>query len=233
MALRILRQIADCIQNGVWNSIMADEVTDSSNKEQLVICLRWVDNHLNPHEEFIGLHSVDQIDIATLVHIIKDTLIRLNLKLEDCRGQRYDSTANMYGIRSGVATQISAEESRVFYTHCFCHSLDLAACDIIKNSKVVKIALDVTYEICKLSPRKDVDSMFDKIKKDVCPDTIGFCVLCPTCWTVRAASLSSVIENYTVFQDPCIKETETKARILGVEAQMKTFNYLRIWYITW
>ena len=74
--------------------------------------------------------------------------------------------------------------------------------------------------------------MFDEIKKDVCPGTIGFRVLCPTRWTVRAASLSSVIENYTVFQDlwpeclDCTKDTETKARILGVEVQMKTFNYL-------
>ena len=233
MALRILRQIADCIQNGVWYSIMADEVTDSSNKEQLIICLRWVDNHLNPHEEFIGLYSVDRINAATLVHVIKDTLIRLNLKLEDCRGQCYDGAANMCGIRSGVATQISSEESRALFTHCYGHSLDLAACDTIKNSKVVKNALDVTYEICKLlkySPRRD--SMLDKIKKDVCPGTVGFRVLCPTRWTVRAASLSSVIENYTVFQDlwpeclDCTKDTETKARILGAEAQMKTFNYL-------
>ena len=74
--------------------------------------------------------------------------------------------------------------------------------------------------------------MFDEIKKDVCPGAIGFRVLCPTRWTVRAASLSSVIENYTVFQDlwpeclDCTKDTETKARILGVEVQMKTFNYL-------
>ena len=55
MALKILRQIAGCIQNGVWYSIMADKVTDSANKEQLVICLRWVDNHLNPHEEYTVL----------------------------------------------------------------------------------------------------------------------------------------------------------------------------------
>ena len=41
-----------------------------------------------------------------------------------------------------------------------------------------------------------------------------------------------MIENYAVFQElwlECLdytKDTETKARILGVEAQMKTFNYL-------
>ena len=233
MALKILRQIAGFIQNGVWYSIMADEVTDSSNREQLIICLRWVDDHLAAHEEFIGLYSVDKIDAATLVHVIKDTLIRLNLKLADSRGQCYDGAANMCGIRSGVATQLSAIEPRALFTHCYGHSLDLGACDSIKNSKIVKNALDVTYKVCKLlkySPRRD--SLFDKIKKDVCPGTTGFRVLCPTRWTVRAASLSSVIENYAVFQElwlECLdytKDTETKARILGVEAQMKTFNYL-------
>ena len=46
------------------------------------------------------------------------------------------------------------------------------------------------------------------------------------------ASLSNVIKNHAVFQElwpeflDCTKDTETKARILGVEAQMKTFNYL-------
>ena len=103
---------------------MTDEVTDSSNKEQLIICLRWVNNHLNPHEDFIGLYSVDQIDAATLVHVIKDILICLNLKLEYCRGQCYDGAANMSSIRSGVATQISAMESRALFTHCYGHSLD-------------------------------------------------------------------------------------------------------------
>lgn len=57
MALAILRGIANCLKQGVWYTIMADEVTDSSNKEQLVICLRWADSELNAHEEFIGLYK--------------------------------------------------------------------------------------------------------------------------------------------------------------------------------
>ena len=122
---------------------MADELTDSSNREQLIICLRWVDNYLA--EKFIGLYSVDKIDAATLVHVIKDTLIHLNLKLDDCTGQCCDGAANMCGIRSAVATQLSAKEPRALFTHCYGHSLDLAACDSIKNSKIVKNALDVTH----------------------------------------------------------------------------------------
>ena len=40
--------------------------------------------------------------------------------------------------------------------------------------------------------------------------------------------LSNVIENYAVFQELWLEYLDytKKARILGVEAQMKTFNYL-------
>ena len=38
---------------------MADEVTDSSNKEQFVVCLHWVDHDLVTHEELVGLYAVD------------------------------------------------------------------------------------------------------------------------------------------------------------------------------
>ena len=43
-------------------SIMADEVTDSSNKEQFAICFRSVDDSfLHPNEDFIGFHHVESI----------------------------------------------------------------------------------------------------------------------------------------------------------------------------
>ena len=43
IALRILRDIGDSIRSTPYYSLMADEVTDSSNREQVVICLRWVE----------------------------------------------------------------------------------------------------------------------------------------------------------------------------------------------
>ena len=45
---------------------MADKSTDVSNKEWVVICMRWVDNNFEAHEEFIGMHEVDSIDASTL-----------------------------------------------------------------------------------------------------------------------------------------------------------------------
>ena len=64
------------------------------------------------------------------------------------------------------------------------------------------------------------------------PDTPGLRVLCPTRWTVRAQSLESVIKNYTVLQElwvDCedfVKEVDARARVNGVSAQMKCFDFL-------
>ena len=51
------------------------EVTGCSNKEQLIICLRYVSGSLEPIEKFIGLYQVDNIKSEALVNTIKDALI--------------------------------------------------------------------------------------------------------------------------------------------------------------
>ena len=56
MALNIVRDIISSIEKAKYFTIMADEVTDSSNKEQ-VICFRSVNDQFVCHEDFIGLYS--------------------------------------------------------------------------------------------------------------------------------------------------------------------------------
>ena len=65
---------------------MADECTNSANKEELVLCFRWVDDHLAVHEEFIGVYQISNTTADTIVAAIKDTLVRMNLNLNRCRG---------------------------------------------------------------------------------------------------------------------------------------------------
>ena len=62
-------------------SIMTDECTDCSNKEQFTINICWVDEHLNEHEGLIGLYQVSTIDAESLVSAIRDVLLRMNAKL--------------------------------------------------------------------------------------------------------------------------------------------------------
>ena len=49
---------------------------------------------------------MDSITSDTLVSAIKDTIVRLNVKLTDCRGQCYVGASNMSGSRRDVAAQI-------------------------------------------------------------------------------------------------------------------------------
>ncbi len=44
LALTILREIGDSIRAASYYTLMADEVTDSANREQVVIPLRWIDD---------------------------------------------------------------------------------------------------------------------------------------------------------------------------------------------
>ena len=138
----------------------------------------------------------------------------------------------MVGTRNGVATQLREEENRAVFFHCYGHALNLAVGDSVKNSKLLKDALENTFEVSKLvkfSPKRDV--MFEKLKDKLAPDTPGFCVLCPTRWTVRANSLQSVLDNYSVLQElweeskDLASDPLLKARIVGVQAQFKNFRY--------
>ena len=106
-AKSVMRDIAYTIQHAFYYTIIADEVTDSSNKEQVVFCFRYIDENFEAHEEFVGLYQVDSIKSDTIVQVLKDTLVRLNLPVTNCRGQCYDGTANMAGVRNDVAKQIA------------------------------------------------------------------------------------------------------------------------------
>ena len=233
MALTLLRDIANSIRNSPFYCIMADEVTDSSNREQVVLCFRWIDKDLQAHEDFVGLHVVEKINSDTLVKVIKDVLLRFNLPINQCRGQCYDGAANMAGSRNGVATQISRMEERAVFTHCYGHALNLAVADVLKECSSVRDVLDTVGEISRLlkfSPKRD--SQFEKLKDSISPETSGFRTLCPTRWTVRATSLLSVMENFEVFQefwDTALEDTsdsETRSRLNGVKMQMQQFHFL-------
>ncbi len=46
---------------------MVDETTDISNTEQLVVCLRYVDDNLDVLEEIIGYYSMESTTSTVIV----------------------------------------------------------------------------------------------------------------------------------------------------------------------
>ena len=162
MALHILRDVSKNIAAASCYSVMADECTDCSNKEQFTVNIRWVDEQLKEHESFIGLYKVDTIDADSLVFAIRDVLLQMNVNIANCHGQCYDGASNMSGACKGVAKLINQEESRAIYMHCYGHALNLAVGDCMKSSKICKDSLDTAFEITKLikfSPKRNACSI--------------------------------------------------------------------------
>ena len=91
----------------------------------------------------------------------------------------------------------------------------------------------------KYSPKRD--AMFSKLKDELQPECPGIRVLYPTRWTVRADSLKSVLDNYTILQhlwveaESVAKESDIRARLIGVGSQMTSFDFTLVfiwgkWY---
>ena len=123
MALGMMRQISANIQNATFFTIMADETADDSNKEQLVICIQWVDDCFVIHEDVIGMHPLERTTAHQVVAILKNALLRMNLNIQRARGQCSDGAATMAGEKTGVATQIKTINGKCLYTHCYGHAL--------------------------------------------------------------------------------------------------------------
>ena len=232
MSQVILRVIARQLQQAEFFTIMTDECVDGANKEQLVICFRYVDENLDVHEEFIGLYECPNILANTIVARLQDVMLRLNLQLSRCRGQCYDGGSNMAGCKSGAKAQILKQEPRALFTHCYGHSLSLSVADTIRTVKYLGSIMDTVYELSKLlqySPKRL--ALFKDFKAKISPDCVGFRVLCPTRWTVRNETFQSILDNYsallelweTILNDK--PDSETRARVNGIDSQMKTFDF--------
>lgn len=58
MAHQVLRMILKNIHSSPFLAVMVDETTDQSNKEQLTLVVRWVNDDFTVSEEFLGLYCL-------------------------------------------------------------------------------------------------------------------------------------------------------------------------------
>ena len=79
MANLVIRDQVSEIRGGFF-SIICDEYTDISNKEQLTICIRWVDKELEAHEYFLEFYNVPDIGAETIVSAMKVVLFSVTLE---------------------------------------------------------------------------------------------------------------------------------------------------------
>ena len=198
-------------------SILADEVTDCANLEQLSTVIRFVDSDKHIREEFLGFITVKRITGEALATALLSWLEAHNLDVSLCRGQGYVGASNM---SSSTVARIREASPLAFYTHCQSHQLNLCvvkACSITQ----VRNASGVISEIANFfnySPKRQhffehvIDSETPGEKKKKLKD------LCRTRWVQR-------IDSYTVFYDLYSAITKTMELISTCSSQYGDWSW--------
>lgn len=133
----IANQIANQVKAAKYFAIIADETTDSSHREQLCLCIRYVDeSHATVREEFLAFIGMNDLSAQSIANEILARIGELGLQIENCIGQGYDGAAAMSGHISGVQVLIRKEAPTAIYVHCASHCLNLV---LNHSSQVVPI----------------------------------------------------------------------------------------------
>ncbi|TVU07941.1 hypothetical protein EJB05_41319, partial [Eragrostis curvula] len=136
--------------------ILADEATDVSHRQQLAVCLRYVDKLGRPCEHFLGIVHVEDTTSLTLKNAIQDLLVGHHLTITQIRGQGYDGASNMRGEIKGLKTLFMKDSPSAYYVHCFAHQLQLVLVGVAKGNDEcewffdqVTLLLSIVASSCK------------------------------------------------------------------------------------
>ena len=123
-------QLTAEIRASKYFSVIADEATDVSNKENLSLVIRFVDSTQTIREEFVGFHLCEEGTSGRAIkNVITNAVADLGLNMNDCRGQCYDGAGNMAGRLNGASTLIKEDYNKAIYFHCMNHRLNLCIAD--------------------------------------------------------------------------------------------------------
>ena len=77
MANQVLQAKLNAIRQSKYFSIICDEYSDVSNKEQVSFCVLWIEENLKAIEDFLGYYKLPNIQSDTIVAAIKDSMTRI------------------------------------------------------------------------------------------------------------------------------------------------------------
>ena len=191
--------------------IQADEVTDISNREQLGLVVRYLKDG-KPIERLIEYIECESITGEALCEDIKNTLLKLNLRLEDTVSQTYDGAANFSGHIKGCATKFQNTVPHAEYYHCSNHDLNLALCHTCHSIPEIRNMLSCVTELglFKFSPKrsKRLEVMIEDENKNRGSDrkinTTRVMVFCETRWIERHV----ILEEIQVLYEPILRTLE-------------------------
>lgn len=138
MGQYVIKKVCNDVAASPYLAVMADEVSDVSNWEQLGVAVRYIKNN-TAHEKMLLFSQVDQIDGKSICQALIDAFTKeLGIDLSACRAQANDGAGNIAGRLRGCQALFQDTYPLAGYYHCASHQLNLA---ITKSSTLMEVQL--------------------------------------------------------------------------------------------
>lgn len=238
----VLQNIKTSIQNS-FISIIADETSDVGNCEQLSIVIRYFDEGKNkPVETFITLNQMKSVTAQSIFESLNDMLKLIGKNWNSVLSTCFDGASTMAGKIGGVQAKCKAQNSKIYYVHCYAHCLNLALVNSVcdkSNSKHLKKnrllfnffgTVQITYNFIESSPMRH--ATLQKISNDAGFKLLSMKSCSVTRWACRAEAVRAILNNYEILllalDEICENSNtpEIRAKGLGVLYQLRTFDFI-------
>jgi cobalamin-dependent methionine synthase I len=138
---QIRTSIVESCNNSKFFTLIADETTDTYTREQVSVCLRYLErdpisNKISIKEDFLDFMMATSTTGEHLAELLIETLNNAGINTMNMRAQGYDGAANMSGKYNGVQARILQIVPGAMYVHCKSHCLNLAIVHSCKDTSV-------------------------------------------------------------------------------------------------
>ena len=134
----IRKHIVERVKKCRFYSVIADKVTDSANRKQVSLVIRYFDPESKTAAERLLDFTTCQLGVTG--HAIAETILQLlqknHLDPKLLRGQGYDGASNMAGKVKGAAAIITSKHPLALYFHCASHQLNLV---VMKSAELISV----------------------------------------------------------------------------------------------
>ena len=198
----ISEKIVDEVKDAKYFSVLVDETTDCSTKEQMSLSVRYVHDG-KVCEKFLTFVTVNDLTGHGLAKSILDILHEKTLDPMNMRGQGYDGASAMSGQFNGVQACIREKNPLAVYTHCASHVLNLVVSHE-SNLPTILNTISTIQEICSLfgSSAKKQSLLSDYITKTA-PESSHKRLkkLCTARWVERHEAVNVFYELYVPIEE--------------------------------
>ena len=181
----VISEILKEREKAKYYSVLVDATPDSSHLEQTTFILRYLNfnaekKKYNIEERFLEYVDCNKKTGEDIAKLIRDTLQKRNIPLNECRGQGYDNGSNMRGEYSGAQARILQDNELAIFSPCAGHQMNLVGVHAAEScTKAITFfgVIQKMYNIFSSSPQR-----WEILKKHT---NCAFHPLSKTRWSAR------------------------------------------------